>query len=125
MFILDDILLAPAKGFMWLVRELHSAAEQEFADERERVMRSLQSLHMRLEAGQLSPDAFEAEEARLLDRLDELDGVLSEEDEAEEDEADGEEDGIDESGEVELEADEAVAADGPSSRDKSAEGNRR
>jgi len=77
-FILDDILLAPARGFMWLVRELHNAAEQEFADERERVMRSLQSLHMRLEAGQLTPDEFDAEESRLLDRLDELEGVLRE-----------------------------------------------
>jgi hypothetical protein len=76
MFILDDLALAPIKGFMWLVHELHSAAEREFADERERTMRALQSLHMRLEAGQIDEDAFDDEEARLLDRLDELDGML-------------------------------------------------
>ncbi|MEL6797123.1 MAG: gas vesicle protein GvpG [Planctomycetota bacterium] len=75
MFILDDLALAPLKGFMWLVRELHGAAEREFADERERVMRQLQSLHMKLEAGQIDEAAFDDEEALLLDRLDELDGL--------------------------------------------------
>tara|TARA_Y100001933_G_C18962443_1_gene548740 strand:- start:724 stop:1032 length:309 start_codon:yes stop_codon:yes gene_type:complete len=84
MFIVDDLVLSPFKGFMWLVRELHSAAEREFADERERTLRALQSLHMRLEAGQIDEDEFDAEEARLLDRLDELDGVLGEDEEEEE-----------------------------------------
>lgn len=73
MFIIDDLLLSPAKGFMWLVRELHNAAEQEFENEREEVMRGLQSLHMRLEAGQMDEEEFEELEAQLLDRLEELD----------------------------------------------------
>jgi hypothetical protein len=95
MFIIDDLLLSPMKGFMWLVRELHGAAEREFADERERTLRALQSLHMRLEAGQIDEDEFDEEEARLLDRLDELDGVLGE-DEAEDEEDDEAEDEEDE-----------------------------
>ncbi|GAB4552497.1 MAG: hypothetical protein Tsb0013_14800 [Phycisphaerales bacterium] len=80
MFIVDDILLSPVKGFMWLVRELHNAAEREVADERERTMRALQSLHMRLEAGQIDEDEFEERENELLDRLDALDKMGIEED---------------------------------------------
>ncbi|MEO0512553.1 MAG: gas vesicle protein GvpG [Planctomycetota bacterium] len=77
MFIVDDLVLAPAKGFMWLVRELRNAADREFADERERTMRALQTLHMRLEAGQIDEATFEEQETELLDRLDHLDGLSS------------------------------------------------
>jgi len=72
MFIIDDILLAPAKGFMWLVRELHQAAQREAADERAALMRRLQSLHMRLETGELEQASFEAQESEILDRLEAL-----------------------------------------------------
>lgn len=75
---------------MWLVRELHGAAEREFADERERAMRALQSLHMQLEAGQIDEDTFEEEEAALLDRIDELDGIVVGADETGEDEGEAE-----------------------------------
>ena len=90
MFVIDDILLSPMKGFMWLVRELHNAAEREIADERERTMRALQSLHMRLEAGQMTEDEFEEREEELLDHLDRLDAMKgeSEDDEEEDDAAD-------------------------------------
>lgn len=73
MFIIDDILLSPAKGFMWLVKELHKAAEAEMADERTALMRRLQSLHMRLEAGELDEAEFERLEEDLLDRIEALD----------------------------------------------------
>jgi hypothetical protein len=73
MFIIDDILLSPAKGFMWLVKELHKAAEAEMADERTGLMRRLQSLHMRLEAGDIEEAEFETLEEELLDRIEALD----------------------------------------------------
>jgi hypothetical protein len=77
LFIIDDILLAPAKGFMWLVRELHQAAEREAADERAALMRRLQSLHMRLETGELDEPEFERQEAEILDRLETLEELES------------------------------------------------
>lgn len=92
MFILDDLALSPFKGFMWLVRELHGAAEREFADERERTLRALQSLHMQLEAGQIDEDEFDEQETALLDRLDELDGII--EDDDEDTDEDGDEDEV-------------------------------
>lgn len=74
MFILDGILLAPAKGFLWIVRELHNAAQQEIKGESERLAHRLSTLYMMLETGQITPEAFDAEEAAILARLDELDG---------------------------------------------------
>lgn len=87
-FIIDDILLSPVKGFMWLVRELHNAAEQQQASDREALMRELQSLHMRLEAGDLDEAEFEQREAELLDAIDAIDGTLEEMAGAEEDDGD-------------------------------------
>ena len=84
MFVIDDILLSPMKGFMWLVRELHNAAEREIADERERTMRALQSLHMRLEAGQMTEEEFEEREEELLDHLERLDEMKGEAEDDEE-----------------------------------------
>lgn len=78
MFIIDDILLSPAKGFMWLVKELHKAAEAEIADERAGLMRRLQSLHMRLEAGDIDEAEFERLEEELLDRIEAMDDMETE-----------------------------------------------
>ncbi len=100
MFVLDDLVLAPLKGFLWLARELHGAVEREFADERDRTMRQLQSLHMRFDAGQIDEAAFDEQEARLLDRLDELDGLADAE-------ADGEGGDHDENEADENESDES------------------
>lgn len=85
MFILDDILFSPIKGFLWLVNELHNAAQQDVEDERQRVMRELQSLHMKLETGRLSEEEFDELEQSLLDRLDVLDGMVQSGPEASED----------------------------------------
>lgn len=75
MFIVDDILLSPIKGFLWLVGELHNAAERDIDDERLRVTRELQSLHMQLETERITEDEFDEREQALLDRLDALDGM--------------------------------------------------
>lgn len=70
MFILDDILLSPAKGFLWIVRELQKAAEAESANEADELTARLSTLYMQLETGQLSQEAFDAQEREILDRLD-------------------------------------------------------
>ncbi|MEM7516821.1 MAG: hypothetical protein AAF368_07845, partial [Planctomycetota bacterium] len=84
---------------------LHKAAEAEVKSERDRVMRSLQSLHMRLEASQISEEDFEEEEAALLDRLDELDGIADDEPDQDNAQDDGDEHDDDQS------AVDAVASD--------------
>lgn len=72
MFLIDDLVLAPVKGILWVFREIHDAAQQEMAGERESITAALSELYMRLETGQISEAEFEAREKELLDRLDRL-----------------------------------------------------
>ena len=72
MFLVDDILLSPAKGLLWVFREIHDAAQQELAGESETITAALSELYMRLETGQITESEFDAQETTLLDRLDRL-----------------------------------------------------
>ncbi|MGB5159453.1 gas vesicle protein GvpG [Desulfobacterium sp. N47] len=70
MFLIDDILLAPAKGILWIFKGIHDAAEEEQANEAENITAKLSELYMLLETGQMTEAQFDAEEMVLLDRLD-------------------------------------------------------
>jgi hypothetical protein len=72
MFLVDDILLSPVKGVLWVFREIHEAAQQELAGESEAITGALSELYMRLEIGQITETEFDAQEKVLLDRLDRL-----------------------------------------------------
>jgi peptidoglycan hydrolase CwlO-like protein len=72
MFLIDDILLSPAKGLLWVFREIHDAAQQELAGESETITAALSELYMRLETEQITESEFDAQEQVLLDRLDRL-----------------------------------------------------
>jgi gas vesicle protein GvpG len=75
MVLIDDLLLFPMRGVLWVVRGIHNAAQEELANERESLTAQLSSLYMMLETGQISEEEFEAEEKGLLDRLE---GIQSE-----------------------------------------------
>ena len=70
MFLIDDILLAPAKGLFWIFKEIHHAAEEEQANEADAITAKLSELYMMLETGQMTEVEFDAAEKALLDRLD-------------------------------------------------------
>jgi len=70
MFLIDDILLSPAKGLLWVFREIHDAAQQELAGESETITAALSELYMRLETERITEVEFDAQEKVLLDRLD-------------------------------------------------------
>ena len=72
MFGVDDILLLPMKGLLFACREIHSAAQQQTADQAEAVRTELRELYMMLETDRISEAEFDSREAELLDRLDEL-----------------------------------------------------
>jgi len=72
MLLIDDLLLAPGTFLIWILRQVHEAAEQEMDQEAERITAELGELHGRLESGAISEQEFEAREGELLDRLDEL-----------------------------------------------------
>jgi len=85
MFLIDDILMAPAHGLLWIFKEIHHAVEEEQANEAEAITTKLSELYMMLETEQMTEAEFDAAEKTLLDRLDAIkeraDGGSEEEDE--------------------------------------------
>jgi hypothetical protein len=83
MFLVDDIILAPVRGLIWVFREINDAASAEMAGEGEAITAKLSELYMMLETGQMTEADFDAAEKVLLDRLDALkeDGSDTDEDE--------------------------------------------
>lgn len=70
MFLVDDILLAPTRGLLWIFKEIQHAVEAEQANEAEAITTKLSELYMMLETGQMTEAEFDAAEKVLLDRLD-------------------------------------------------------
>jgi len=87
MFLIDDLLFAPLNGLLWVVEQVRDAAEEERAGEADAITEQLRQLYLQLEQGAITEDDFDAEEQRLLDRLDVL--------RAEDDEDVAEDDGLD------------------------------
>lgn len=68
-FLLDDILLAPLNGVIWIAEKIQEAAEKELLDE-EGVKRELTELYMRLETGRITEEEFARQEEELVERLE-------------------------------------------------------
>ncbi len=76
MFLIDDLVVGPAKFVLWIVRQVHEAAREELGGERQRLTAELSQLHAMLETGRLSEDEFDARERIVLDRLDAIEDQL-------------------------------------------------
>ncbi|MBU4233368.1 MAG: gas vesicle protein GvpG [Proteobacteria bacterium] len=72
MFIIDDVLLSPIKGILWVFQEIHDAAREDQAGEGDRITGQLSELYMKLETGQITEAEFDAQEKTLLDHLDRI-----------------------------------------------------
>ena len=72
MLIIDDILLSPIYGVIWLGRKLCLAAQKELATEAESITTELSEFYIMLETGKISEAEFEKQEKQLLDRLEEI-----------------------------------------------------
>jgi len=85
--IVDDIMLFPLRGLLWIFREIHNAAQEELDNEAEAITAELSELYMMLETGRITEAEFDARERKLLNRLDEIKERRTgiEEDEDEED----------------------------------------
>lgn len=70
MFLLDDILLSPLRGILWVAREVDKVAQEELANEAETIKADLSELYQMLEKGRITEEEFDAREKVLLDRLD-------------------------------------------------------
>lgn len=72
MLIIDDILLSPVRGILWIFRELYNSVRQEIESEAESITNELSKLYMMLETGKITESEFDTREKELLDRLDEI-----------------------------------------------------
>ena len=70
MLLVDDLLLAPLGGLLWIVEKVHDAAREEMAHEADAITEELRQLYLVLEAKQITEADFDARERELLDRLD-------------------------------------------------------
>ena len=83
MLLVDNILLSPFRGILWIFREIRDIAQEELDGEAKSVTEQLQTLYMQLETGRITEQQFDAEEKILLDRLDAIDSRLEDEGEFE------------------------------------------
>ena len=89
MFLVDDVVLAPIHGLLWIFRKIRDAAEEEVAGEADSITAELSELYMRLETGRITEAEFEARERVLLDRLDAIQQRAGDPDEADPGEGSG------------------------------------
>ncbi len=69
MFLIDDILLAPLKGVIWLGKKINEVIEKEISDEG-RIKERLMELQLRFELDEISEEEYKKQEKELLERLD-------------------------------------------------------
>ena len=70
MLLVDDLLLAPLTGLLWVFRKIHEAAQEEMLGEADAITQELRDLYMMLETGRVTEAEFDARERALLDRLE-------------------------------------------------------
>ena len=69
MFLIDDILLAPLNGIIWLGKKINEVAEKEFSDEG-LIKEKLMQLQLRFEMDEISEDEYNKQEKEILERLE-------------------------------------------------------
>ena len=104
MLLVDDLLLAPITGLLWVFRKIHEAAQEEMLGEADAITQELRDLYMMLETGRITEAEFDARERALLDRLEVIQargsgpGAADTDDDAEADEGDGDDEDAREDG---------------------------
>ena len=68
MFILDDIVLSPLKGLIWLADKVDEVAQNELYD-KDNLKAKLMELQLRFELDEISEAEYTKQEGELLDRL--------------------------------------------------------
>jgi len=69
MFLLDDILLAPVNGVIWMGRKLNEVIQHEENDEG-KLKENLLELQTKLELDEISEEEYRRQETALLERLE-------------------------------------------------------
>ena len=127
MFLIDDVLLSPAKGLFYICKQIHKAAEEEFLNE-ENISAELSELYMMVETGKITEEEFNNREAELLNRLEQIEEykkkhfevVEENEEEESENEDDGESEEDEESEDEDTESEDDEESEEEDSKDEDA-----
>ena len=77
MFLIDDLLTLPVKGFLGIFKKIHEMAEQELSDETY-LLEKLMALRLRFELDEINEEEYNRQEKELLVRLDAARGANEE-----------------------------------------------
>lgn len=69
MFLIDDILLSPLKGIIWLGQKINEVAEKETSDEG-LIKEKLMATQLRFELDEIGEEEYKKQEDELLARLE-------------------------------------------------------
>jgi hypothetical protein len=72
MFIIDDLLAAPLRGLVFVLKKVNEAVQEEKEAEERGIMADLTALHRALDSESITEQEFDAREQDLLGRLDRL-----------------------------------------------------
>ena len=72
MFIIDDILLSPIKGFLYIFKEIEKVARGEMEDTSEKLKTELLEAQMLFETDKISEEEYQKREKNVLERLNAL-----------------------------------------------------
>lgn len=70
MFLIDDILLAPLKGVVWLGKQVDNVAKKELSDDEQQIKEELMELQLKFELDEIGEEEYDKREKELLERLD-------------------------------------------------------
>ncbi|MBI5123351.1 gas vesicle protein GvpG [Candidatus Roizmanbacteria bacterium] len=71
-FLIDDILLAPIKGIVWIAEKIRDMALEELEDTPEKLKRELLDTQLLLETDQITEEEYKKREKDILERLSAL-----------------------------------------------------
>jgi len=71
MFLIDDILLAPLKGVVWLGKKINEVVDKEMFDE-EGIKGKILELQLQMEMEKISKEEYDKQEKELLSRLESI-----------------------------------------------------
>ena len=72
MFLIDDLLFLPIKGFLGIFEKIRDMAMEEFEDTPEKLQRELLDLQMRFEMEEITEEEYKKKEDEILVRLEAL-----------------------------------------------------
>ena len=80
MFLIDDILLAPLKGLVWLGKKINEVAEKEQLSDEGQIKEKLMELQLKFELDEINEEEYNKMEKELLVQLDSFRSADEEED---------------------------------------------